>query len=308
MIVGLGQMGEALVLEAARRWSLRKQPAERGPLWITLVAGQATDRIASLAGRFPWINSACRLDPHDLEEHQPQFDRCQFLKTPDAPPPARVYVVSDDEEAALCAALLLWQHRHAAGEHYPIILRTVSNVGLAPLLPGAGEDGSSGTISVFSVLDHACFPNQFIPSLELLAQQIHERYLDSRRSEGEAIGSRPSMAPWENLPEIYRESNRRQAVSMPRTLQLDSRRRYDIVQAHRKGATLSTFPPDDLDLIARNEHARYVEERKPTDPTNPDLVPWDELPEKEKEIVRQQIREWPQLLASVDLTLSLRTF
>ena len=51
----------------------------------------------------------------------------------------------------------------------------------------------------------------------------------------------------------------------------------------------------------------YVKERKPTDPTNPDLVPWDELPETKKETVRQQIREWPQLLASVDLTLSLRT-
>jgi len=307
VIIGLGQMGEALVLEAARRWSLRKQPAGLGPLWITLVAGQAADRLASLASRFPWINTACRLDPHDLEEHQPQFDRCDFLSAPDAPPPARVYVVSEDEEAALRAALLLWQHRHAAGEHYPIILRTISNVGLASLLPGAGADGLSGTIAVFSILDHACFPNQFIPSLELLAQAIHERYLDSRRKDGEAMGSRPSMEPWQNLTEVFRDSNRQQAASMPKSLQLDARRRYDIVQAHRKGATQFTFPPDDLDAIASNEHARFFEERKRTEPGRPDLVPWDDLPEPSRETVRQQIREWPKLLASVDLTLSLRT-
>ena len=99
-------------------------------------------------------------------------------------------------------------------------------------------------------------------------------------SKGEAMGSRTAMQLWQDLPEVYRDSNRKQAASMPRTLQLDARRRYDIVQAHRKGGNRFTFPPDDLDLIARNEHARYVEERKRTEPGHPDLVPWDDLPEE----------------------------
>jgi len=44
-----------------------------------------------------------------------------------------------------------------------------------------------------------------------------------------------------------------------------------------------------------------------TDPQHKDLMPWRELSEESREIVRQQIREWPKLLARVDLTLSLKT-
>ena len=216
-------------------------------------------------------------------------------------------MTSQDEEAALRAALLIWQHRHAAGEAYPIILRTVSNLGLARLLPGADQDVSSGSIGVFSLLDHAWFPDLLIPSLELLARAIHERYLEQRLSQGVAMGSRPAMRPWGELAEYYRESNRQQAAQLPRTLRLDGRRRYDIVQAHRKGAEPFVFPPGDLDLIARNEHERFLLERQQTEPDHPDLVPWEELNEESKKIVRQQILDWPKLLASVDLTLSLKS-
>ena len=121
------------------------------------------------------------------------------------------------------------------------------------------------------------------------------------------MGSRPAMRPWEDLAEPYRDSNRQQARSLPRALQLDARRRYDIVQAHRKGAEPFAFPPEDLERIARNEHERFLEERKRMEPNHPDLVAWKDLTDESKEVVRQQIREWPQVLASVDLTLSLKT-
>jgi len=307
VIVGLGPTGEALVLEAARRWSGRRSSAVSGPLWITVVDPQASDRLASLSNRFPWIEAACSLRPRTLDEHDPDFDACAFLAASDAPPPARVYVVSQDEKAGLRAALLLWQRRHASGEDYPIILRTVCNIGLARLLPGADRDDPCASIGVFSLLDHACSPDLLVPSLELLARAIHERYLEQRRNQGVAMGSRPAMQPWEDLAEFYRGSNRQQAARLPRTLQLDGRRRYDIVQARRSGAEPFVFPPGDLEQIARNEHERFREERQRTNPDHQDLVSWEELTEESREIVRQQIRDWPQLLASVDLTLSLKT-
>jgi TrkA-N domain len=307
VVVGLGPTGLALVIEAARRWSGRPSPADRGQLWITAVDRQASDRLASLANRFPWIKEACRLNPRNLEEHDADFEACEFLAASGAPPPARVYVVSQDEEAALRAALLIWQYRHASGAEYPIVLRTVSNLGLARLLPGADQDDLSASIGVFSLLDHAWSPDLLIPSLELLARAIHERYLAQRRSQGVEMRSRPAMRPWDELAEFYRDSNRQQAASLPRTLRLDGRRRYDIVQAHRKGAEPFVFPPEDLERIARNEHERFLEERKRTEPGHPDLVSWDDLPETSKETARQQIREWPQVLASVDLTLSLKS-
>jgi hypothetical protein len=306
VIVGLGPTGLALLIDAARRWSGR-QAADRGQLWITAVARHASDRLNSVAIRFPWIKAACRLDPRDLEEHEPDFEACEFLSSSAAPPPDRVYVVSQDEEAALRAAVLIWQHRHASGEGFPIILRTVSNLGLARMLPGAEHDDLSASIGVFSILDHAWSPDVLIPSLELLARAIHERYLTQRLGQGAELGSRPAMRPWDELAEFYRESNRQQVARLPRALQLDGRRRYDIVQAHRKAAERFVFPPDDLERIARNEHERFLAERRRTEPGNPDLVPWEDLTDLSKEVVRQQIRDWPQVLASVDLTLSLKT-
>jgi TrkA-N domain len=307
VIVGLGPAGLALVLEAARRWSVRPSSADRGPLWITAVDREASVRIESLVNRFTWIKGTCTLVPRDLEEQQPEYDACAFLAGGDAPPPNRIYVISEDEAMSLRAALLFWQHRHASGEDYPIILRTLSDLGLARVLPGAERDDQGASIEVFSFLDHARFPDLLIPSLELLARAIHERYLEQKRSQGVAMGSRPAMRPWEELAERYRDSNRQQAASLPRALQLDRRRRYDIVQAHRKGEGAFVFPPDDLERIARNEHERFLDERKRTEPGHPDLVAWDDLTEESKEVVRQQIREWPQVLASVDLTLCLKS-
>ena len=307
IIVGLGPAGLALILEAARRWSKQPSSADRGPLWITAVDREASVRAESLVNRFPWIKGACTLVPRNLDEQHPEFDSCAFLYDRDVPPPNRVYVVSEDEATALRAALLIWQHRHASGAAYPIVLRTLSGLGLARVLPGAEREGPGTSIEVFSFLDHARFPDLLIPSLELLARAIHERYLEQRRSQGAAMGSRPAMRPWEDLSEPYRDSNRQQARSLPRALQLDGRRRYDIVQAHRKGAEPFAFPPEDLERIARNEHERFLEERKRMEPNHPDLVAWKDLTEESKEVVRQQIREWPQVLASVDLTLSLKT-
>jgi hypothetical protein len=145
-----------------------------------------------------------------------------------------------------------------------------------------------------------------IPSLELLARAIHERYLEQRQANGEAMGSRPPLRPWEELAEFYRGSNRQQAARLPRTLRVDDRRRYDIVQARRSAGGPFVFPAEDLEQIARNEHERFRDERTMTEPQHKDLLPWQELSEESREIVRQQIREWPKLLARVDLTLSLK--
>ena len=307
VIVGLGPIGEALVIAAARSWNgLRSRKDCRTNLWMTVVDKQAPARLASLLSGFPWLSDLCHMRPHNLDERDPEFDACEFLNSADAPPPTRVYLVTQDEAAAVRAALLVWQHRRAAGASFPIILRTVSRLELARLLPGADHDEPDASINVFSLLDHAWFPELLVPSLELLARAIHERYLVDRLSKGVELRSRPAMRPWQELTDVYKESNRQQAAQLPRTLQLDGRRRYDIVQAHRKGAAPFAFPPDHLNTIARNEHNRFIEERKRTSPNDPDLVPWEELTEDAREITRQQIREWPQLLASVDLTLSLK--
>jgi hypothetical protein len=138
---------------------------------------------------------------------------------------------------------------------------------------------------------------------EALAEVIHERYLldnvDKRASDD------PAMAPWAVLDEALKESNRRQADHIPEKLKAVG---YDFAPAAKEKVKLMKFTPDEVEMMARMEHDRFVAERflagfsaGPRDvarKTSPYLVPWDELDEKIKDYDRRAVREIPELLAS----------
>jgi hypothetical protein len=75
-----------------------------------------------------------------------------------------------------------------------------------------------------------------------------------------------------------------------------------------------TFTEDEIEIMAKMEHARWNEERlrdgwrwgKKRDiikKTSPYLVGWSELPEDAKERDRQTVRKIPELLAKVGLEI-----
>jgi len=136
-----------------------------------------------------------------------------------------------------------------------------------------------------------------------LARAIHEFYLEGRLSEGEPIGTRASMREWEDLPERFRDDNRMVADCYRLKL-----RDIGARLVPGSGPPLR-FSADELEELARAEHDRWMiaklatgwtfgETRDDARKLHPDIVPYDSLGERIKELDREQIRIMTRLLGS----------
>ncbi|HUT32558.1 MAG TPA: RyR domain-containing protein [Planctomycetota bacterium] len=139
--------------------------------------------------------------------------------------------------------------------------------------------------------------------IEDIARELHNRYLPPMQ--GERPADDPTMQPWDKLPELYKESNRQVADQIPEKLQS--------IGCSFRPAGEGAPPPfqladREIERLAQMEHERYVEERKRAGwvygperdeekRTHPCIVPWDKLPEKEKEKDIASARAIPELLA-----------
>jgi len=141
---------------------------------------------------------------------------------------------------------------------------------------------------------------------EKLAQAIHEKY--RKNQEGGKPADDPAMQPWENLREDLKESNRQQAEQIPEKLRVVG---CEIRPATSQKPTKRELTPDEMEILARMEHERWIKDKMaagwtyappPRDDaknTHPCLVPWEELPEEEKEKDRQAVRQIPKLLSQM---------
>jgi hypothetical protein len=134
--------------------------------------------------------------------------------------------------------------------------------------------------------------------IERIAQAIHERY---RRHQ-------PSIEPWDRLPESLKHSNRSQAAAIP-----DKARSIGCRIAPLNGPPTSLSPAE-LERLARDEHERWVKERREAGWTaaavkdvarkqTPYLVSWEDLSEQVRELDRDAVRGMADVLAEAGLGL-----
>ncbi len=140
---------------------------------------------------------------------------------------------------------------------------------------------------------------------ELLARTVHRLYLEQRLGAGELLGSAPSMAEWESLPEEFKESSREQARHTAHSLELVG---YAIQPADT-GPGITALTEDEVESLAELAHERWTLERRRSGwrygdtrdddrRLHPDLVPWQQLPEDRRDIDRQLVRQLPRILAA----------
>ena len=165
---------------------------------------------------------------------------------------------------------------------------------------------SYSNIHAFGLLDRTCTPQLiFGCTYEILARAFHKDYVRNERAKGLTPSENPSMVPWEELPEYLKDSNRGAAEHIRTKLDAVG---CDIAITSDWDVKPFEFSPDELELMARMEHGRWVEERlregwryAPTrddaGKIHPSLVPWIELPEEEKDKDRSPVRALPEFLA-----------
>ncbi len=302
LLIGFGDLGESLLLQMARRWSISRSAATP-PLRVTVVDTDADHKAESLCRRYPRLTEACQLVPQAIDVSGPALQGSDVLLGPDGGHDLSAAIVSlHDDSLALSTALTLRQE--LLGQDVPIIVRVEQATGLARLIEGLHPaDDSYANLHAFALLDRTCVPDRLLAGThEIIARAVHEGYL------GFQAGPSPTAVPWEQLSEEYRESCRRQADHIGDKL----RAAGCVLAALTDWNELPLqFRPDEIEIMAKMEHERWMAQRLedgwttgPRDEdarTNPNLVPWDDLPEDVKELNRDMVRSLPASLARVGL-------
>jgi hypothetical protein len=145
----------------------------------------------------------------------------------------------------------------------------------------------------------------FNDAIETIARENHNRqYRETLKKMGKAS---PNDAPWEELAEEIRESNRGQARHIPEKLKAIG---CGLWPGKQGEISLIIFDDSEIEILARLEHERWVKEKKEAgwsfgkirndaEKIHPDLEEWDDLSEEEKRKDRDAVREIPQRLADV---------
>jgi voltage-gated potassium channel Kch len=304
VVVGLGQLGETIVVHAAKAWrALRGGSVRR--LGVTIVDRAAGRKCESLRLRYPRLEDACDLSWEDLDVRHPDFGRARFLRADGERRAASVvYVCVDDDALGLAAARALLPKARDHG--VPVVVRMRQRAGLATLLDEEGQCDGLERLQAFPLLDRTCTPELLLDGTrELLARELHEDYVRRHRARGETSHGKPSLADWDLLDERLKESSRRQADHIGVKLRAVG---YGLEPLTDWDAQLAAFSPDEVETLAELEHERWRQERLADgwnwgperdygEQTHPDLVPWERLAEAEREVDRDAVRGLPSSLA-----------
>lgn len=334
LVVGLGQMGEELILEAARS----PHAVLDGPcLHVTVVDRDADARVSSLQRRFPALSedvpavglpALTRLHPQGLEV----LDGAQLARLAEEldaggtrPPVAAIAVCLEQEAVGLAIARDLLSYAKPRG--IPVLLRLSNERGLADVVRCDGLPAAElAHVCAFAVLDDLGTTDLVEGSRTEHA--VHETYRQAVELEAAAcepataapagtaatpsgLPPRPAAAhAWDSLPRTYRESCRAQARHVPWKLA-----RLDLGVARADGTLGASIPAAEVEPLAKLEHARWVAERRlqgwtpgpkrdDAQRVHPDLRPWDDrLPLRSKAFDVAAVRAIPHLVEAAGLVL-----
>jgi hypothetical protein len=312
LVIGLGSLGESLVVYAARDWHTRLHESPRrvsGRLRITVVDQDADWKCRALGLRYPRLAGVCDLIPLTTNVDWPQFYEGAFLAgSADVPPVGAVFVCFDDDSLALRTGLLVHQRLlHGAAGSTPVIVRMAEAGGLARLAEADGVGAAFANLEAFGLLDRTCTPEAILGGThEVLARWLHLVYRQQQQALGHTAATNPSLVDWDQLPEALRKSSRAEADGIFRHLTTLG---YTLVPLVDWDAAFFHFSEAELVRLAKSEHGRFVAERlgegwqytagsKDVESRrSPALAPWEKLSEDERAKTRNTIRELPVTLA-----------
>lgn len=310
LVVGLGGLGQSLIVHAARDgWHARS--GNDASMRITVVDREADSLVASLEARYPRLAQVCELVPRQMDVRSAAFQRAEFLRDSQGQCNVDVaYICLDNDSLGLHAGLTVLQNTRP--HPLPIVVRMAKATGLASLVRH-GDDGDEafGNLHVFGLHDRVCTGDLVLGGThEILARATHEEYVRHQEQLGQTPPTNPLMVAWEALPESIRESNRRQVDHIGLKLRAIA---HGIAPLTDWEAASFHFSADQVQVMARMEHERWRQELYqsgwahapgPKDPgkkTHPSLLPWDELPQAERETNCIAVRELPAFLARAGL-------
>jgi voltage-gated potassium channel Kch len=207
VIVGFGQMGESIALQAARIGHF----ASGQRLRITVLDPRANERRLNLMSRYPQIEKVVDFD-FGVESVEHPLVRGELARWATSPTERLVVAIClDDDPLALSITLNLPKALQAA--RTPIYVRQSEQRGLAALLDGHSQNVAGGwNVAAFGEPEVAAGLEQILQEkLDALARAIHERYISHRQADPSGPAGDPATLPWQQLDSGLKASNRQQA-------------------------------------------------------------------------------------------------
>jgi hypothetical protein len=305
LVVGVGHMGESLIVQAAQRWH-SLFPNNHSRMRITVIDQVAHARIEALKYQYTRLEKVCALQALEMNIHSPEFMRGEFLFTPECRRDVdRIFICLDDDPLGLHASLTLLQRLRP--DPVPIAVRMAEKGGLATLLHEQNGKSYYANLSAFALLDRTCTPDLLLGGThEVLALALHDEYLHQQLSAGAQPGSRPDLFAWRDLPELYREAYRRQVDRIGLKLETIGCAMVPITDWELDAFH---FTEKEVETLARMEHDYLYQDvrrgdstvgtarMKPAAKNHTGILSWEQIPEPEREKYRAGARDLPSFLA-----------
>ena len=142
LIVGFGQMGEALLLRAFELWNVASAHKRAG-LRITVFDEAAAVKRARLMAHQPQVFTACDVRFEPIDVRLPQFEHGKFLDDdPSLREVSAAFVCLGDDSLSMCAALSLVKLLEP--RRVPVLARMAEHAGLAAAF--RVNDGDRGLV------------------------------------------------------------------------------------------------------------------------------------------------------------------
>jgi len=296
--IGAGPLTDQIIIHAATRATTVPEPLD-----VTVTGAGASATIAALTAHHAQLSTAARFHALDVAPDVVALRDAGVLRADSEP--ATVYVSDLDDETSLRIALGLADLASASRSR--IVVCTSQADGLARVLSTTERGSPFEPVVVVALAQEACTSDLVDRGIyELLGRSIHENYRMERRREGTLPDDDPSLAPWTDLAESLKDSNRAQAEHIGLKLRTVG---CDLIPS--VGPTPIPFEPSDaeIELLARMEHDRWADERRhagwrlgpernPIARTTPYLVDWDQLTEDIRDRDRETIRALPHVVST----------
>ena len=320
LIIGLGKMGQQLVIGLARSWKLSNPDMDK-KMEISVIDIAAEQKLQSLQNQNPRLNKLVEFQAINIDLLSGDFDKAaELFFTGDDFNLDIVYICLDDETFCLQTGLRL--NHQFRSQSLPIVMRMLESGGLALLL---GDDldkqnrTSFGNLKIFDLLDQTCTAELIqMGTHEILARNLHAVYLEGSQGSGEALREDDALVTWDKLPNYLKESNRQLADRIPAMLSVTGYKIAPLRDWDAENLTFQEYIPgdDQVSLMARMEHENwcqgkmqdgweYGQIKNSENKQNPNLLPWDDLPEIEKEKNKKYIRDLPKLLAQAGFQIEI---
>jgi hypothetical protein len=314
-VSGTGAFARALLVELARQWPGRSD--DDGGAAAAVLDGEAVtavlvgDDAAAVAARlreqYPVLHDACVIEAWSGT----LADLLEQRRRSGAPRLRRLYLCQDDEHEAFTDALTCGSYLNAMDG---VVVRLDRMSRMAGMFHGADRTGTlfdalDGRLVLVDVTELGCDPDLIGDDLyDGLSRAIHRRYLGGQLAGGHAWHETAAMERWEDLPAELRRANREQAEDVGR--KLASIR--CLLTPLRDSVETFVFRPGEIEMLAEAEHVRWFAEREHSGwrhgrvrdearKLHPSLVPWDLLPEEQREKARQVVQALPGLLTDLGL-------